>query len=114
MGEINDEFDDDEMVYSKLDEHTYVFEGKALLNDVCRIMEIDRSILEASGLEADTLAGLILELAGKIPRKNEVVEFKPENGEKNFSFKMESVDKRRIHRVKISLSDKPAAELQDN
>ena len=114
VGEINDEFDDDEMVYSKLDEHTYVFEGKALLNDVCRIMELDRSILEASGLEADTLAGLILEIAGKIPRKNELVEFIPVTGEKDFTFKMESVDKRRIHRVKISFVDKPVSESESN
>lgn len=114
VGEINDEFDDDEMVYSKLDEHTYVFEGKALLNDVCRIMELDRSILEASGLEADTVAGLILEIAGKIPRKNELVEFIPVTGEKDFTFTMESVDKRRIHRVKISFVDKPVSESESN
>jgi len=69
-------------------------------------------VLESSGLVADTIAGLILEIAGKLPRKNEIINLVAETGEKNFQFKMESVDKRRINRVKITVLDKSPAELE--
>jgi gliding motility-associated protein GldE len=97
VGEINDEFDDEELFYSRLDDQTVVFEGKTLLNDVCRILEVDRKVFETENEEIDTIAGLLLELRGGIPRLNEVIRFK------DITFTVESVDRRRIKRVKISL-----------
>ncbi|HKR06575.1 MAG TPA: gliding motility-associated protein GldE [Bacteroidia bacterium] len=96
VGEISDEFDDEEPVYSKLDENNFVFEAKTLLNDVCRVMEIERSLFDEITGETDTLAGLVLELAGKIPVKGEKINFK------DFKFTIESADRRKIKRVKIT------------
>ncbi len=97
VGEINDEFDDDDLVYSKLDDSNYVFEGKAHLNDVYRILEIDGEAFEEAKGEADTLAGLILELEGRIPTKNEKIRFN------HLLFTIESADNRKIKRVKITI-----------
>lgn len=97
VGEINDEFDSesDNVHFLKIDKNTYIFEGKTLLNDFCKALGIeDRIFAEAKG-DSDTLAGLMLELAGKIPEKNESLEFE------NFIFQAETVDKRRIKRVKV-------------
>jgi putative hemolysin len=99
VGEIHDEFDEEELSYSKLDELNFVFDGKALINDVCRVMELDRKVFDSSNEDVDTLAGLILELAGGIPVRGEMVEH---NGIK---LKIESADRRRIKRVKITLPD---------
>ncbi len=97
VGEINDEFDDDELTYSKLDENNYVFEGKAHLNDVYRVTEINGEDYEDAKGEADTLAGLLIEIEGRIPSKNEKIKFK------NLLFTIESADNRRIKRVKITV-----------
>lgn len=97
VGEINDEFDDDDLVYSKLDNNNFVFEGKAALNDVARILEIDRFDFEEAKGESDSLAGLIIELEGRIPTKNEKITFK------NLIFAIESADNRKIKRVKITI-----------
>ena len=100
VGEINDEFDEEEMFYSKLDDYNFVFEGKTNLNDICRVMEVDRKIFEAKNETIDTLAGLILEIEGSIPRRNEVVKWN------DISFTIESADRKKIKRVKITLADK--------
>lgn len=97
VGEINDEFDDDDLIYSKLDDFNYVFEGKAHLNDVYRVLQIDGEAFEDVKGEADTLAGLILELEERIPTKNEKIQFK------NLSFTIEAADNRRIKRVKVTI-----------
>ena len=97
VGEINDEFDDDDLVYSKLDDSNFVFEGKAPLNDIYRILEIDGADFEGAKGEADTLAGLIIEIEGRIPTKNEKIQFK------NLTFTIESADNRKIKRVKITI-----------
>ncbi len=104
VGEISDEFDDDELNYSKLDDRTFVFEGKTLLNDVCRIMQVDRKLLDMGKEAIDTLAGLLLELTGRIPAKNEVVRLN------NVVFTIESADKRRIKRVKIEIPEMSSEE----
>lgn len=98
VGEINDEFDDDEIQYSKLDENNYVFDGKILLNDMYRILNIDGEVFNKARGEADTLAGFILETQGKIPAKNEVFTFE------NFTFKIEAADKRKIKTVKVTIN----------
>jgi putative hemolysin len=100
VGEINDEFDEVELTYSKLDERTFVFEAKTLLNDICRVMEVDRKLFEIKDEEADTLAGLILDIKGSIPQKGEEINFR------NIKFTIESSDRRRIKRVKITLPEK--------
>lgn len=97
VGEINDEFDDDEVQYSKLDENNYVFDGKTLLNDMYRILNIDGSDFDKARGEADTLAGFIIETQGKIPAKNEIFSFE------NYTFKIEAADKRKIKTVKVSI-----------
>lgn len=96
VGELSDEFDDEEPSYSKLDDANFVFEAKTLINDVCRVMNIDRVIFNEIHGETDTLAGLVLELAKRIPQKGETVSFR------NFKFTIEAADKRRVKRVKVT------------
>jgi CBS domain containing-hemolysin-like protein len=95
FGEINDEFDEDEIYYSKLDENTFVFEAKMLINDACKYMELELDIFDEVRNEADTLAGLILELNGNMPKQNQEIKYHP------VTFKIEAVDKRRIKRIKV-------------
>lgn len=97
VGEINDEFDDDDLVYSKLDDNNYVFEGKAHLMDVYRVLEIDGETLEQAKGESDTIGGFLLELEGRIPKKGEKTKFE------NLTFTIESADNRKIKRVKITI-----------
>jgi len=98
VGEINDEFDVDEISYSKLDDNNFVFEGKTNLKDFYRVIDIeDESIFETEKGESDTLAGFILEIAGGFPLKGEVITFN------NFDFKIEAVDRKRIKQVKVTL-----------
>jgi putative hemolysin len=98
VGEINDEFDDDDLIYSKLDETNYVFEGKVSLNDLSRKMNVDSSLfMLPSGKEVDTLAGFLIEYTGSLPKKGEVVKCK------DYTFTVESADNRKIKRVKITI-----------
>jgi gliding motility-associated protein GldE len=98
FGEINDEFDDEEQIYSKLNDHTFVFEAKMLIHDVCRHLEIDSEVFDEVRKEADTLGGLLLEINGDIPKYGQEIQFN------EFVFKVEAVDKRRIKRVKITIN----------
>lgn len=100
VGEINDEFDTDEVIFSKLDEKNFVFEGKTLLNDFCKILKIYPDTFDEMKGDSDTIAGLILEIEGKIPEKNDKIYYK------NFIFTIEAADKRSIKRVKITLDEK--------
>lgn len=96
VGEINDEFDIDDLAYSKLDENTYVFDGKIGLNDIDKLLNISEdNLLSNITTEAETLAGLVIETAGKIPLKNEKIAIP------NFTFIVEAADKRRIKRIKL-------------
>ena len=100
VGEIKDEFDDEEEVnYQKLDERNYLFEGKTLINDVCRIIGVDVSTFDDVRNEADSLAGLVLEMAGMIPRRDTVVET---NG---FFLRVTKVNKRRVEEIKLTLPE---------
>jgi len=88
VGDISDEFDDDDLAYSKLDDHNYVFDGKIVLKDVYKVLEkIDETLFEEAKGEAETLAGFILEISGKFPKKNEVILFDA------YQFKIEALDK---------------------
>jgi putative hemolysin len=107
VGDISDEFDDEDVTYSKLDENNYVFEGKILLNDMFRVLNIDDAEFDEVRGDSDTLAGFILELIGRIPRKNEHITFN------NYTFKIESADGRRIKRVKFTINRKEDVEKED-
>ena len=98
VGEINDEFDveAENIFYSRIDNHNYVFEGKTSINDMCRVIGLDDRIFDEAKGESESLAGLILELAGKMPATGETFSL----GE--FTFRVEAADKRRIKKVKIS------------
>jgi len=97
VGDINDEFDDDDLSYSKIDENNYVFEGKTSIKDFCRVLDDeDEAIFEQAKGESETLAGFILEIYGKFPKKNEKINFK------NYTFTIEVLDKKRIKQVKAT------------
>jgi len=97
VGDINDEFDDDDLTYSKIDTNNYIFEGKTSIKDFCRIFEDkDVALFEEEKGESETLAGFILEISGKFPKKGEQINFK------NYTFTIEGLDKRRIKQVKAT------------
>jgi putative hemolysin len=98
VGEIGDESDDDQTMYRKVDEDTYIFEGKVLLNDFYRIYNIEGDPFEDIRGESETLAGLILELTGEIPQNDQEIK------ESGFTFRIESADKRRIREVRVTLN----------
>ncbi len=105
VGEITDESDEDEVLYKKIDDKVFIFEGKIQLNDFCRILDISEETLENIRGEAETLAGLILELTGEIPQKGKKIETE------NLSFSIESADRRRIKEIIVERKDiKPDAE----
>ncbi len=97
VGEITDEFDIEESIYSKIDDSNYVFEGKTLLNDFCKITGVKYEDFELIKGDADTLAGLILEIKKELPRRGEKINFK------NMEFAIEAVDQRRIKRIKVKI-----------
>lgn len=99
VGDITDEYDDEDIFYSKLDDRNYVFEGKTPLVDLYKILDIEGENFEDAKGESDTLAGFILEISGKIPPKNEKVRFE------DYLFTVEAADKRRVKRVKITLPE---------
>lgn len=99
VGNINDEFDDDDITYSQIDKDTFVFEGKTVLKDFYRVMQFDDEALalfESNRGEAETLAGFLLEIAGNFPQKGIAVPFH------NYSFTVEAFDKKRIKMIKIN------------
>lgn len=97
FGEINDEFDEELLTYSKIDDNKYIVEGKLLINDFCKITQIDDDFFDDVKGDSDTIAGLLLELGGRIPNRSETIIYK------QFSFIIESVDNRRIKRVKVEI-----------
>jgi putative hemolysin len=103
VGDISDEFDDDNIHYSKLDDYNFVFEGKTPLIDFYRVMEVDGKSFDEHKGEADSLAGFVIELAGKIPLKMEKITFS------NYLFTIEAADKRRVKRIKVTLLDHESA-----
>lgn len=97
VGEINDEYDDEEHTYVKLNDHTYVFEAKTLLSDFYKILKIDSDEFEEVEGEADTLAGLLLEIKGEFPKLHECLEYR------HYRFEVLEMDARRILKVKVSI-----------
>jgi putative hemolysin len=102
VGEISDESDEDEITYEKIDESNFIFEGKTHLTDFYKLVGIDDTIFDTIKGEADTIAGLILELKGEIPKPEDQLLFK------NFVFNILTADKRRIKKIKVTI--KPSNE----
>ena len=107
VGDINDEFDDDEMYYSRLDDENFVFDGKTSLSDVVRIMDLNDVIFDEIRGEAETIGGLMIELGGRIPDLGQTINYG------NFAFTAELSDRRSVKRVKVSLMAN-ATPLQDS
>ena len=99
VGEINDEFDVDDNVYSKLDDYNYIFDGKILLNDFLKIISGDLDFFDEIKGESDSLAGLVLELKGNIPKIGAICKIAP------YTIVVESADLRRIKRLKVTIDE---------
>ena len=99
VGDISDEYDNEEQLFTKIDNHTFIFEAKILLNDFFKIAEIEEEDFVKVIEEVETLAGLILELKGDIPAKNERIDYG------RYVFEIVAVDNRRIKKVKLFIKD---------
>jgi putative hemolysin len=97
VGDISDEFDDENLNYSQIDDRNFLFEGKINLKDFYRIVDVDEDMFEESKGEAETLAGFILEILGNFPKKGQKIYFS------NVRFTIEVVDKKRIKQLKVTL-----------
>ncbi len=104
IGEIKDEFDDEETVNRKIDEYNYIFEGKTMINDVCKAMNMPIDTLESLRGESDSLAGLVLEIAGEFPQVNENLVTD------HFTFIPLEINKNRIDQIKVIIHPAPPAE----
>jgi CBS domain containing-hemolysin-like protein len=99
IGEIKDEFDDEESANKKIDDYTYVFEGKTMINDVCKAMSLPIDTFDAVRGESDSLAGLVLEIAGEFPQVNEELIFEA------FTFTALEINKNRLDKIKVVVQD---------
>jgi gliding motility-associated protein GldE len=97
VGDISDEFDDENLNFSQIDEKNFLFEGKINLKDFYRIVDVDEDVFEASKGEAETLAGFILEILGNFPKKDQKIAFE------NCVFTIETVDKKRVKQIKVTI-----------
>ena len=106
IGDIKDEFDEEDLNYKKIDDHNFIFEGKTLINDVCRVIGVPSDTFDKVRGESDSLAGLIIEISGKFAAVNETVQYM------QYEFTVLAIDKMRIQRVKLSIHD-PTEEEPD-
>jgi putative hemolysin len=97
VGDITDESDNEEIPYTRIDESNFLFEGKVLLNDFFKVLNMSEEIFDDVKGEAETLAGLILELKGELPRKNDIIPCK------EFRFTIKAVDQRRIKQIQVTI-----------
>lgn len=97
VGDISDEFDDENINYSQIDDKNFLFEGKINLKDFYRIINVDEAIFEVQKGEAETLAGFILEILGNFPKKGQKIQFE------NCLFTIEAVDKKRVKQIKVTI-----------
>ncbi|MBF01798.1 MAG: magnesium/cobalt efflux protein [Flavobacterium sp.] len=98
VGDISDEFDDENIIYSQIDDKTYLFEGKISLKDFYRIIDVNGVEFEEKKGEAETLAGFLLEISGNFPKKSQKINFN------SYVFTIENVDKRRIKQIKVAIN----------
>lgn len=100
VGDISDEFDDEDIVFSKLDDNNYIFEGKTSLKDFYKVIKLeDPQVFEDNKGEAETLAGFCLEISKGFPRKNEILNFE------HYAFTIEVIDQKRIKQIKLTIRD---------
>lgn len=97
VGDISDEFDDEDLVYSQIDDNNFLFEGKISLKDFYRIIDVNEEEFDKKKGEAETLAGFLLEISGNFPKKSQKIAFQ------NLIFTIENVDNRRIKQIKVTL-----------
>jgi len=98
VGDISDEFDDDDLIFSKLDEFNFVFDGKTTLKDFYRVVKIkEEQPFEEQKGESETIAGFVLEISRSFPKRGAVIHFN------NYKFKVESLDKKRLKQIKVTL-----------
>ena len=97
VGEINDEYDEDEKNYTRLSNDTYIFEGKTQLNDFCRITGVEEDTFDEVDEDAETIAGLLLNLKHDFPKEKELIEYR------RFRFMVLSLDRHRIDKVKVRI-----------
>jgi gliding motility-associated protein GldE len=100
VGEINDEYDEEEKSYTRVNANTYIFEGKTLLSDFYKIFDLDDETFEEVEGDADSLAGLLLEIKGDFPELNEKIDFQ------NFTFAVTELDGHRISKIKVVIHEK--------
>lgn len=101
VGEIKDEFDEEESANKKIDDRTYIFEGSTMIHDVCRMMDLASDTFDKVRGESDSLAGLVLELAGEIPKVNDTINVG------DFDFVVLEVERNRIKKVKVLVNPQP-------
>jgi putative hemolysin len=99
IGDIKDEFDEEDLHFRKIDDHNFIFEGKTLINDVCRLIGEPSDTFDLVRGEADSVAGLILEISGKFPAVNETVSYE------QFDFTVLQIERMRIQRVKLTINE---------
>ena len=98
VGDISDEFDDEDLIFSKLDDHNYVFEGKTPLKNFYKVIKLEDPVyFEEKKGEAETLAGFLLEISGEFPQKNQKIIFE------NYTFTIEAIEGKRIKQVKVNI-----------
>ncbi|MFN8353607.1 MAG: gliding motility-associated protein GldE [Spirosomataceae bacterium] len=102
VGDIKDEYDEDELGYTKLDDFTFVFEGKTSLTDVCKALDIDLVVFDKVRGDSESVGGLLLEMFGRLPKVNEEITFE------GFTFRILSADNRRIKKIRVTLKPEPA------
>ncbi|MEO8174557.1 MAG: CBS domain-containing protein, partial [Sediminibacterium sp.] len=102
IGDIRDEFDDEESGFKKIDDHNYIFEGRTGINDICKLMELPVDTFNNVKGESDSLAGLVLEIAGEIPKQNQVVT------QGDFDFTIVELEKNRLQKIKVTIKPQPA------
>ena len=98
IGDINDEFDDESLVYSKLDDYNYVFEGKTSLKDIYRVADLNIELFEENKGEAETIAGFVLEISGSFPKKNEKINFQ------GYVFSVEALDRKTNQAIEVDFA----------
>lgn len=97
IGEITDEFDEEDHSFKKLDDYNYIFEGKAMINDVCKFMNLPTDTFDEVKGESNSLAGLVLEIAGEMPKLNQVIMCG------DFEFTVLELEKTRINKIKVTI-----------
>ncbi|MFN6944735.1 MAG: gliding motility-associated protein GldE [Cytophagaceae bacterium] len=99
VGEINDEFDEEELNFVRVDDSTYIFEGKTSLNDFCKVIGVEPEVFEEVKGESESLGGLLLEINSDLPKQADKIQYN------NFTFTIESVDKKRIKKVRVYIKE---------